>query len=257
MKYTAKYFRDGMPEWKRKKDPILSRLFYRKISFYAAALAANMGIDANTVSYFSTFVGIIACLSFLLPVHWIHIIGAMLINFWLLLDCTDGNLARSVKSQPFGEFADGISSYILVALMCSMMGVSVYHMGGLIFSKGSMWIVLIGALASTCDTLMRLIYQKYKNTERDMADKGIIKLENDIRTDHSKVGSFQVRVEAELGIGGLLPIAILLASIFEALDLIVVYCFLYYGCSCIVASLVYVRKAMKHTKEYESRIVGK
>ena len=50
MKYTAKYFKDGMPEWKRKKDPILSRLFYRKAAFSVAAVAANAGISANAVS---------------------------------------------------------------------------------------------------------------------------------------------------------------------------------------------------------------
>ena len=244
MKYTAKYFKNGMPEWKRKKDPILSRIFYRRVAFGTAAIAANVGISANAVSYFSAIVGVVACLCFLPISHVAHIIGAILINFWLILDCTDGNLARSVKSQPFGEFADGISSYILVGLMCSMMGVAVYFEGGLFVPEGSPWIILIGALASSSDSLMRLIYQKYKNTEHEMADRGIIQIENDVRTDHRQVGSFRVRVEAELGIGGLLPIAILFASIFRALDLIVLYCFLYYGVSCMVATLMYIRKAI-------------
>lgn len=244
MKYNAKYFKEGMPEWKRKKDPVLSRIFYRRVAFGVAAFAANRGISANTVSYFSALVGIIACLCFLPASHGMHILGAILINIWLILDCTDGNLARSVKSQPFGEFADGISSYILVGLMCTMMGVAVYFEGGLFIPEGSPWIILVGALASSSDSLMRLIYQKYKNTERDMADKGIVKVENDIRTDHSQVGSFRVRIEAELGIGGLLPLAILIASIYKTLDLIVVYCFLYYGASCILALLIYVRKTM-------------
>lgn len=251
MKYTAKYFKEGMPEWKRKKDPVLSRIFYRRVAFSVASFAANVGISANTVSYFSAIIGVIACLCFLPISHVSHIIGAVLINFWLILDCTDGNLARSVKSQPFGEFADGISSYILVGLMCTMMAVAVYFEGGVFVSAGSPWIILIGAVASSSDSLMRLIYQKYKNTEREMADKGIVKIENDIRTDHSQVSSFRVRVEAELGIGGLLPLAILIASVCNALDIIVIYCFLYYGASCILASLIYVRKAIKHTCEYE------
>ena len=253
MKYTAKFFKDGMPEWKRKKDPILSRLFYRRVAFSAAAFAANIGISANTVSYFSAVVGVVACLCFLPPSHITHILGAILINLWLILDCTDGNLARSVKAQPFGEFADGISSYILVGLMCTMMGVATYFEGGILIPAGRPWIILIGALASSSDSLMRLIYQKYKNTERDMADKGIVKIENDVRMDHSQVGSFRVRVEAELGIGGLLPIAILLAAIFKSLDIIVIYCFLYYGVSCLLASLIYIRKAIEHTKTYEAR----
>lgn len=245
MKYTAKYFKDSMPEWKRKKDPILSRLFYRKIAFVIAAISANIGISANTVSYFSGVLGIVACLCYLPTNYVIHIIGAVLINIWLILDCTDGNLARSVKSQPFGEFADGISSYILVGLMCTMMGFAVYFEGGIFVAANCPWIILIGALASSSDSLMRLIYQKYKNTERDMSDKGLVKIENDVRTDHSRVGSFRVRIEAELGIGGLLPVAILIASICKALDVIVIYCFLYYGFSFLIATLLYVRKAIK------------
>ena len=240
-----------MPDWKREKDPILSRIFYRRVSFGVAAIVANMGISANAVSYFSAIVGIIACACFLLTNQVFHIVGAILINVWLVLDCTDGNLARSVKSQPFGEFADGISSYILVGLMCTMMGITVSFEGGVFIGSGSQWIILIGALASSSDSLMRLIYQKYKSTERDMADKGLLKVENDVRTDYSQVGNFRVRIEAELGIGGLLPIAILIATIFNALDIIVIYCFLYYGTSCLIVTLLYVKKAIKHAKDYE------
>ena len=253
MKYTYKYFKDSMPEWKRKKDPILSRIFYRRVAFGLAAFLANHGISANTVSYFSAIIGIVGCICFLPASQVWHILGAIIINFWLILDCTDGNLARSVKSQPFGEFADGISSYIPVGLMGSAMGVAVYREGGIFVHAGHFWIIYIGALASAADTLMRLIYQKYKATEREMAEKGIVTIENDVRTDHSQVGSLRVRIEAELGIGGLLPIAILLASIFKSIDIIVVYCFLYYGTSCVFASCIYIRKAIIATKAYEDR----
>lgn len=248
MKYNAKYFKDSMPEWKRKKDPILSRLFYRRVSFYIAAICANLGISANTVSYFSGIVGVVACVCFIPDIFWMHILGALLINVWLILDCTDGNLARSVKSQPFGEFADGISSYILVGLMCTTMSFSVYFDGGLFVPASWPWIILIGALASSSDSLMRLIYQKYKNTEIDMADKGIVKIEKDVRTDHNQVGSLRVRIEAELGVGGILPLAILIATVFKALDIVVVYCFLYYGLSFVLATLIYVKKAMNAEK---------
>ena len=249
MKYSPKYFKENMPEWKRKKDPVLSRIFYRPISFVLASICAEFGIMANTVSYFSALLAIASCICFLIPNFTVQVIGAALVNVWLILDCTDGNLARSVKQQPFGEFADGISSYILVALLCTCMGVTVYYNGGLLVEKEWFWIILIGAFASTADTLMRLIYQKYKNTERDMADKGIIQVENDVRTDHSQVGSLRVRIESALGIGGILPVAILLGQIFHFLDIVVIYCFLYYGMSCIVSSLLHIRKAMKKTKE--------
>ena len=60
MRYTSKFFKEEMPEWKRKKDPILSRFFYRKIAFRTAAFAANAGISANSVSYFSIIIGIVS-----------------------------------------------------------------------------------------------------------------------------------------------------------------------------------------------------
>ena len=246
MKYTAKYFKDNMPEWKRKKDPILVRLFYRPVSFYLAAIAANLRISANTVSYFFVLLGIIAALLFLINNITVQIIGAVLINVWLVLDCVDGNLARSVKKQPFGEFADGISSYILVGLMCTCMAVSSYFNGGLVVPAGCIWVVLLGAFASEADTLMRLIYQKYTNTAKSLQDAKIIPAEIDKHTDHSQVSSFKVRVELELGLAGILPPAILLATIFKALDLIVIYCFLYYVSSCIVSSLIHIKRTFKY-----------
>ncbi|MCD7884091.1 MAG: CDP-alcohol phosphatidyltransferase family protein [Lachnospiraceae bacterium] len=251
MKYNYSYFKDGMPEWKRKKDPILSKIFYRKVAFLGASLCANLGIDANTVSYASVIIALIACFCFLFKSHVMIITGAVLINIWLVMDCIDGNLARSVKKQPFGEFADAISSYILVGFMCTCMGFSVYQTGGMLFEEGCPWIIMIGALASSSDTMMRLIYQKYKAIAADMVKEGKIEKEEDKRTDHNNVGSFRVRVEAEFGIGGILPIAILIASIFNILDLVVIYCFLYFGLSCVAMSLLYIGKAIKHTKEYE------
>lgn len=253
MKYTPKYFKDNIPEWKRKKDPILSRVFYRPCSFVLSSICANLNISANTVSYFSGVLAIIACILFVPKSFVLNLIGAILVNVWLLLDCTDGNIARSVKKQAFGEFADGISSYILVGFLCTAMGIAVYHNGGLLVNAGSLWIVIAGALASSSDTMMRLIYQKYKATEREMADAGIITIEKDVRTDHSQVGSLRVRIESELGIGGLLPVVILLAVIFNFLDLVVIYCLLYYGASCVLASLIHIRKAIKTTKVCDER----
>lgn len=256
MKYSYTFFKNGLPEWKRKKDPILVKIFYRPVSFYLASLAANLHISANTVSYFSALIAIISCFLYLLPIHMLHILAAILVNIWLLLDCTDGNLARSVKKLPFGEFADAASSYLLVGFLCTCMGFSVYNDGGILFEKGSIWIILMGAFASSSDTMMRLIYQKYKNVEHGLVDAGIIKEENDIRTDTDKVNSFRVRIEAELGIGGILSVAILLGSVFHALDLVVIYCLLYYGGSFVISTLLYVRKAMKKAKEYEVKSNG-
>lgn len=255
MNYTFSYFKNNMPPWKRKKDPILSKVFYRPVSFFTASICAKCGIMANTVSYISIIVAVIACSLFLIPHNSIaHVAGAILINIWLIMDCTDGNLARGVKKQPFGEFADGVSSYILVGLMCTTMSVSVYFDGGVLFPKQSPWIILLGALASSSDTMMRLVYQKFSNVKHDMESKNVIPVEKDEHKDVSNVGSFRSRVENELGIGGILPVFTLLATIFGFLDIVIVYCFLYYGASCLVASAIYIRKAIKYTSQYQENM---
>ncbi len=254
MNYSASYFKKNMPEWKRKKDPLLSRLFYRRVAFYTASICANHNISANTVSYVSALVAILGCALFIPNYFVCNIIGAILFNLWLIMDCTDGNLARSVKKQPFGEFADGISSYILVGFMGITMGICAFNTGGVLFKIHNHWIILLGGLASISDTLMRLIYQKYKNTERALADKGVLRVENDKRTDHSQVGSLRVRIEAELGIGGVLPLIILLGTVFHFLDAVVLYCLLYYGSSCIVATMIYIKKAVVATKLYQDKM---
>ena len=253
MKYTARFFKETMPEWKRKKDPPLSRIFYRPAGFALAAVFSNAGVSANTVSYLSVVEGILACALFLPQSYICRLIGALLVNLWLILDCTDGCIARSVKAQPFGEFADGISSYIIVALLGPAMGFAAYYDGGLLVKAGTPWILFAGALASMSDTLMRLIYQKYRATEREMAEKGLIQEEADKRTDHSQVNSLRVRIEQDLGIGGILPLLILVGTAFHALDLVIFYCLLYYGGSCAAVTLSYIRKARRAEKAEQSK----
>lgn len=251
-KYSPKYFKEGLPEWKRIKDPFTSRIFYRPLSFVTSSLCANLGISANTISYFSILIAIISCLLFIIPNHICNIIGAIFVNLWLLLDCTDGNIARSVKKQPFGAFADSISSYVLVGFLCTSLGIATYFNGGIIFESKCIWIVLLGAMASSSDTLMRLVYQKYKSTERDLVDRNLIQLENDKRTDETQTNSITVRIESDFGVGGILPLLVLIGTIFNMLDLVVIYCFTYYFLSSIVMIMKYITKAIKKTQHIEN-----
>ena len=132
MKYTAQFFKDNLPEWKRKKDPILSQLFYRRVSFFVSAFFANLDIGANAVSLISVGVAVLACAAFI--AGW-PIVGALLVNLWLIMDCADGNIARSVKKELYGDFVDSMSSYICVGLLFPCLGFVVYRMGGAVFEK--------------------------------------------------------------------------------------------------------------------------
>jgi phosphatidylglycerophosphate synthase len=246
MKYTPRYFQKGMPKWKRVKDPILTRIFYRPLSFIISSLFTFYHVSANAVSIFSVFVGIIGAVFFIFGNYNLAIIGAILVNIWLLLDCCDGNIARNVKKQAYGEFFDGLSSYVLVAILFSCIGIYTYNNGGVIFSNSSIIVVILGFSASISDSLMRLVYQKYTNVSNELEKLSVIKSNVDVRTDISQVKKFQVRIEAELGIGGILPAVILLSVLFNFTDLILIYASLYYGGAMVFNILKYMYNANKY-----------
>lgn len=244
MKYTAKYFKDSMPEWKRKKDPIVSKIFYRRVSFYFASIFASKGISANTVSNISTIIGVTAVAMYMFPNYICGIIGGILVNLWLILDCTDGNIARSVKPQPYGEFVDAVSSYLLVGLLFNALGWYAYVQGGFLIND-NVAVMVIGGFTSSFDSLMRLVYQKYIVISREIGIEGKVAFDG---SNSNRIDKIRMRVEQEIGMGGILPILILLASIFNCLDIILLAYCVYYG-SVFIATLFYLlRKTMKYAK---------
>ena len=253
MKYSAKFFSDSMPIWKRKKDPLICTLLYRPLSFHLSAICANRSISANSVSYFSIVVALFAGLFFLIGTYECNIVAAILLNFWITLDCVDGNLARSVNKQFFGEFADAISGYILTSVICFTMGLSTYAVGGIIFSSQNLYVIILSSVAAISDPLMRLIYQKFKATLRELQDRGVVINYCDNHQDVNQVSSLLTRLEEVLGFGGILPMLVLIATIFNALDVIVIYCFAYYGGACVVMTIKYILNAIYYEKNLSSK----
>lgn len=118
--------------------------------------------------------------------------------------------------------------------------------GGGVFSlKGNAWIIFAGAIASSCDTLVRLIYQKYQNVSRELSDKNIIPPQRETRTENEYSGSLRVRLEMEPGIGGIIPTMVFAASVFNALDLVIFYMDLYYCSGALIFIVMYTVRAMR------------
>ena len=166
-----------------------------------------------------------------------------------------GLLARSVKKQPFGIFADAISSYMLVGFMGVCIGFAAFNEGGLIIEAGNPWIILIGGLASSCDTMMRLMYHKYEEAHQDLIKLGIMPDEKNEHTDINNVGNWKIRIEHEFGIDGFIPILVLICAIFQILDIAVIFFICYYGSAFCVTYFTYVRKAMKNTNIYQNKFL--
>ena len=249
-KYSVKFFKDGLPDWKRRKDPFFVRYTYRPLSFVGSSICANLGLSANTVSYLSIFIGLLAAVFYYFDSHIMHIWGGIFVNLWLLFDCIDGNIARSVKKQPFGVFADATACYILLAFIYTALGYAVYVDGGILFSKGNVWIVVIGSLVSTSDIVMRLVFHKFREGEIEL-NKVIGKEEKFLDEYKPHEPSLKDRVMEAINIGGYQPAIILVGTIFCFLDIVLLGCLLLDMVGLVFFTSRNIIKAIKLAKKYE------
>ena len=242
-KYSISDFKNSTPSWKRKKDPLIGRYFYRPISYVFSYILANLGVRANTVSFLSIFISVFGCALFFFNNYWACFVGSLFFVFWSVLDCVDGDMARTVGKQPFGEFADAVSCYFLQAFMSVATGYAAFTHGGILFGQQSISVVIIGCVASISNLLMRLIYQKYLHGEMQLVNAGIIKKNEDVWKDNDKVSDWRVRFKEAMGVGGWLPIFTVIAALMNVLDIITIYCFIMYTGAAIVTIASYIKKA--------------
>jgi len=151
-------------------------LYYvvRRISFYPTWLFLKLGISANQATYISMIVGAIGCGFLALGNYGIKIIGALLVNFWIILDCVDGNIARFKKTfSKYGEFVDALSGYLMNALLFLSVGIGAFNHPeplfefinqSFAFDLDKSILIILGAWASLAIILPRLIFHKFINT---------------------------------------------------------------------------------------------
>lgn len=91
----------------------LGRLYGRKLSPYATWVFARIGWSPNAVTVTFIVCGIAAGVVVALGGLGTAIAGALLIQLYLILDCSDGELARwSNRKSVSGIYLDGIGHYL-------------------------------------------------------------------------------------------------------------------------------------------------
>lgn len=243
MKYSPKFFKDTMPEWKRKKDPIIARLIHRPISFLFSSIFVALGMTPNQVSFISLLIAFVSCVCFAIPSPVYLIVAYILLNLWSITDSADGNMARTLGGKPYGDFIDATSSYFLYGMMFLPLSYSATKMGYTILPIEALLLIVIGAFAGSFDTMTRLFFQKMKNNAYEIRMKEDATETEDI-TDRtqSKIGRLQGRLDGEFTCGGTVHLIMLLVCyITKSLDVYIILYFLYNGMT-FLASIVYLVK---------------
>ena len=242
MKYSIKDIKKSLPEYKAKIEPFWGRLFIRRVSYYVTYLLINTGCSANMVSVFSCFVAMLG--SFMMCINnWKCIwLGIILLTFWSVLDCVDGNIARCTKKSSWaGVFFDAMGGYTISAFVMVGAGMAAYNTT-VFFENYRVYLLLVGTVAGVCDIFSRLIYQKYSNCIIRMEYARInnwgIKQEGgeglDKEGDNSFIKKVSFFIDYEFGIGGDETLILIIAALIKKIDFFLVIFDISYSwlCNC-------------------------
>jgi phosphatidylglycerophosphate synthase len=172
--YSFREILDSYPPEKKAADGPWTRLVLRPLSFPFTKLFFLLGLSPNTVSYISAVLSMIAF--FLLTFGNGPAVYAGFGLFFLfgVLDCVDGNMARTIRARrdktagadgAYGEWVDAVSGYIAYAAF--FLGIGALQ-AGLSAEGGAprIW-MLAAAIALAGNLLMRLSFQNYRASVQD------------------------------------------------------------------------------------------
>ena len=127
------------------------RLYMRKLSPYATMAFARMGFSPNGVTVCFMVAGAAAGVLTAVPGLAAAIGVALLIQLYLLFDCSDGELARLMRRfSPAGIYLDRMGHYIAEALLLA--GLGIRAQGHFSLAGGY---VSAGLAAAICATLIK------------------------------------------------------------------------------------------------------
>lgn len=247
--YSLKEIVESLPKKKNSRSSLWVRLFIRKISFIVTYLFINLGISANATSVISVFVALIGSVLLCINQQYCLVAGAIIINFWLVLDCVDGNIARCKKKSSYmGEFFDAMGGYAATTFSIFGVGVAAYHTSGLITKENAYLFIILGAFAAVCNLFSRLVFQRY--TVAVFTTNHIVGRPDDMpetyTEDKKSFSYFREQVDKQFGICGLFMILLLIAPFINIYDLVCIIYSAYYILAFVISFFMFCVKAKKY-----------
>ena len=116
--------------WKRdyEKHLPLSRFVFRPMGFLATWVAIRIGLTTESVAWLSGVVGISGCVCLISGRESFLPVGIGLLLLFNLLDCVDGSIARTMKTEnPYGRFLDSICGGIVDFAFWGIIGIMAFR----------------------------------------------------------------------------------------------------------------------------------
>ena len=257
MKYTYKEIKDSLTKKKNSRSSLWVQLWVRKASFPITYLFINSGWSANMVSVLSWIVIFVAAVLLSINHFWCMLVGVILTNFWLVLDCVDGNIARVKKVKTFmGDFYDAVAGYGPFSFTTIGLGMAAYHTSFLIPQEYRFLFILVGGVGAVANIYMRLIHQKYLNcyfvAKKTLNESDEITLD-DVE-DKKSFAYIREQIDKNFGVAGLFMPWLFVALFTNTFDIMLVCYTLYYVLSFIAICILYCIRATKFEREAQSKM---
>ncbi|AWL41860.1 MULTISPECIES: CDP-alcohol phosphatidyltransferase family protein [Streptomyces] len=107
------------------------RLYMREISLRIDRHLVNTRITPNQLTYVMTVAGVLAAPALLVPGVWGALLGVLMVQLYLLLDCVDGEVARWKKQFSLGGvYLDRVGAYLCDAAVLVGLGLRAADLWG-------------------------------------------------------------------------------------------------------------------------------
>ncbi|WP_043620730.1 CDP-alcohol phosphatidyltransferase family protein [Nonomuraea candida] len=98
-------------------------LYMRRLSIYVTWMMAKTSVTPNQLTWVMTVAGVAAGFVLALPGLWAAVLAALLVQVYLLLDCSDGELARwTGQTSLAGVYLDRVGAYFAEAAVLAGLG---------------------------------------------------------------------------------------------------------------------------------------
>lgn len=260
MKYTFKDITSSLTKKKNSRSSFWVQLWVRKASFPVTYLFINAGWSANMVSVLSWVVVFAAAALLCIPNFWCMLAGVILTNFWLVLDCVDGNIARVKKVKTFmGDFYDAVAGYGPFSFTTIALGVAAYHTSWIVPQEYHVWLILLGGFGALTNLYMRLVHQKYLNCyfagQKILGEMEEITL---VDTEDKKSFAYiREQIDKNFGVSGLFMPWLFVALFTNTFDIMLACYAAYYILSFLAICVLYCKKATAYEAQAQEKMKNK
>lgn len=233
----------------------ISRFIFRPLGFLLTWLSIRIGLTSEAVSWISGAVGLAGCYCLVSGNAELFSIGIGVLLLFNLLDCVDGSIARTMKTEnPYGRYLDSLCGGIIDLIFWGIIGVAAFRHPNLTFWQDPFgygplfWLVLgfttshlnmfHGYIERTFDELLRKHWEQSHRLGNEISVTAFRADRIDTSTNFHTKNILRI-INNNLRVRETHYILIVITYLVKAIDIPILLYFFYYLSQSVVLLIVY------------------